>query len=50
MTRRQIIIAISEMKDCTMNQAEEILHKYEKCDPEIYNNFLEGIADYWFNL
>lgn len=50
MTRRQIIIAISEMKDCTMNQAEEILRKYEKGDPYTYNNFLEGIADYWFNL
>lgn len=50
MTRRQIIIAISEMKDCTMNEADEILHKYEKGDPEMYNDFLEGIADYCFNL
>lgn len=50
MTRRQIIIAISEMKDCTMNEAAEILRKYEKCDPETYNDFLDSIADYWFNL
>lgn len=50
MSRHQIIIAISEMKDCTMNQAEEILRKYEKGDPDTYNDFLESIGDYWFNL
>lgn len=50
MTRHEIILAISEMKDCSMVEAESILSYYEVLDPDSFNAFLEDVADFWFDL
>lgn len=50
MSYQTILYCICEMKDVPMYEAQDILAEEQAKGEESYNNFLEGIADWYFNL
>lgn len=50
MTYHTILCCICEMKDVTMAEAQAIVAEEQAKGAENYNDFLERIGDWYFNL
>lgn len=50
MSDHMIIVVTSQMYDISMAEAAAMFYNVKNGDPEKYNDFLESIAEYYYNI